>query len=795
MSTYQELFLKKHPGSEIIRAVRSRRPTDLPKYQGGADQFVTLFLDRGELKVWAYGPIANKDPKTIASVDDIVWMAILLNVSDFVKNKLGRKYRDLIKSDTALQLELIKNYIKNDDYLKGHEIIQDPLVIENIPPQNTKAKEEPVPEKQKTPDKKDPEKPVVKDQESKAPAAISVDPGDPNKVTGKIILRKVSGPGEIIGETEIEISNGQADFTGIQFSDPGDYVISISSNSPDVGKSEINIKVLPAPEIVPQQKIVGEPKKVTGTRPIIAQIDKPTISLPPMVFQTDATDNNAGLVADTIGKFPFFNYMGSVVQERDILSFKLYYDGIIPKCLITFVDSQNMMKEVGYPQNNTKFEIFIHSKSESLKSIHLKFKVEKFKNLQTTYTILGILDIPGGDMLYNVNYNSYKGTSFEVIRSICKEVGIGFNSNINNTDDSMTWVLTGKKTYEEIKEIMKRSYITDTSFMSGYIDFYYCFNYVDMEKEMKRDISSDVGLETGIENPDKSNEIVNINLINETSMNKSCFYFEIEKSTQDSTSKSIKIGHKTKIKYYDTKKKSILVFDIDGATTDGSKSIILKEPKKEKKAVDSNSTTIDLGKIDTDNVHKNYLYAIVVNKRNLDEMGNNEMLIRIPSTNLNLYKYQKVNVKVVNTATTPTDTSRIIWRESGEWIIDDISFVFERVNGQKKFFQMIRLCRKELGKTPDEMKQKTEPKDTPEKKQNSNPIETPAPEINPNDIYRVKDKNGKEWLLSVNYLDPDGSILNGYLISIDETDIKQIIENTPQTSLPPSEETQSGTDQ
>jgi hypothetical protein len=43
--------------------------------------------------------------------------------------------------------------------------------------------------------------------------------------------------------------------------------------------------------------------------------------------------------------------------------------------------------------------------------------------------------------------------------------------------------------------------------MIGYIDYYWCFNYVDIEKEWKRDISNDVGvISQGIQSMDKSSE-------------------------------------------------------------------------------------------------------------------------------------------------------------------------------------------------------------------------------------------------------------------------------------------------
>jgi hypothetical protein len=62
----------------------------------------------------------------------------------------------------------------------------------------------------------------------------------------------------------------------------------------------------------------------------------------------------------------------------------------------------------------------------------------------------------------------------------------------------MNWVNNGKVSKDFFLDVINHSYISDNSYVLGYIDFYYCFNYVDIEKKT-RDISQDVGLNsTGI---------------------------------------------------------------------------------------------------------------------------------------------------------------------------------------------------------------------------------------------------------------------------------------------------------
>ena len=615
------------------------------------------------------------------------------------------------------------------------------------------------------------------------PQQANTDKATPENIIGKIILKVKSGPGVMIGQTEVDIQKETSKnnvlsvhslFKGIQFDTPGDYIIAVTSTSPDVEPTEFKVKVIPEMEVIPQEESVDKnDKQIEGTRPIIAQIDAPTIKLPPMEFTKNVNDRDANNIADSIGAMPFVSFMGAPIQDRDIYALKIYHSGIIPMCSMTFMDSQNFIKNMAAVQDNSSFEVFINAKSPSLKSIHLKFKTSSFKDMTGgLYGVTGTLDVSG---LYRIKYGTMNGTSFQVLRDICKEIGLGFNSNIINTNDSMTWRFDGSKIFESMEKIMTHSYLSDTSYISGYIDYYYCFNYVDVEKESIRDISNDVGIETGVDQGEAT-KVSRIKFNNETKMNKSCFYFSQDiRYKNNATRVSLNTGNKSIFKAYDRSSKNIQIFSIDSLTSDGSKSIILKGSKYDTEEFNNNSTTNYMGKMDLDNIHKNYLYAPILNERNLLDMKKLEMKIKLPSHNLNVYKLQKVDVTVINTTTSPTDIKPINWRQSGEWTISDIVFKFDTENTKKVFTQEISLMRKEIPKTPDEI-ENTEPLENGELNDKVN--ENPAPVL-PNsvyrigDVYRVKDSKGFEYLISVESVSDDGNFISGFFTSIPTYDPPQ----------------------
>jgi hypothetical protein len=583
----------------------------------------------------------------------------------------------------------------------------------------------------------------------------------------KVTLVKKSGPGELIGEVEKIITNGFVDFSGIQFDVPGDYVISVITNSDLIDNGEVTIKVLPEDEVIAQDKSRGgdkEPTEVDGTRPIIAQITKPTIVLKPIEFDTSKNNSYDKEIATGLGLTPFVWYNGYQINERDIKSLDLWYEGLVPNARLVFADSIGFMKKEGFPLDDTKFEIFLNSGSKNLKSIHLKFKLTSFnENKNSSYEVVGTLDLKD---FYKIRFAAYKGTSFEVLKQMSTELSLGFNSNITNTSDSMTWRNIGKVPKEFINEIIQHSYISDTSYVLGYIDYYYCFNYVDIEKEWLRDISKDVGLaSTGanhLNDPSTKDKVERLQLTNDMSMQSSPFHFSTYRLNNQSTKISVNKGQFTVSKAYDKKKKQFVVFDVHSQTSDGSKTIILKGAPGDSSDLKENYRTNYGGKIDTENTHIHYLYSEAQNQVNLDNLVRIAVDLELPHANFNLYKFMKIKLNFINQKNTVTTTEVSQSRLTGEWIIIDIAYKWTK--GSLK--QTVKAVKKELGKTEEEIKKdevtneqakqpetNTQNNENPVVPQTEQPIVSTA--IPPNsiykvgEVYRVQNASGKTFTLTI----------------------------------------------
>lgn len=608
---------------------------------------------------------------------------------------------------------------------------------------------------------------------------------DPKTINTKVTLVIKQGPlnAEIINGGERESNNGVIDFTGVQLTEPGDYVIEAIPDSLDLSSTTFNIKVDPEPEVIEQESEGVEEEEVQGDRPIVAQILQPTIKLPPMKFDATESQEDNKEIGFGLGFTPFFWYNGVSISERDIKSLIIYYDDFLPKAQVILKDTTGLLEnDETKPTNDTKFEIFINSGSDVLKSIHMRFKLEiDKKNPNGSHTLVGTLDIPE---FYRIGYNSYKGTTFNVLKNICQETGLGYNSNIKDTEDSMSWKRNGVLLSEFIRGLIKRSYISDDSFMMGYIDYYYCFNYVDIEKEWNRDISGDVGISSqGVSQLDKTSteddKIVQLALTNDSSANSSSFYFEDYKVKNNSTYQSTKRGMSTISKVYDRVKKQFLVFKID-AKNEGDDKLILKGAKMDEEEQAANFRNNYSGKLDTSNMHTNYHYALDQNKRNLQNLVNMEVDMTLPQPNFNIYKFQKVQVNFVNPKPTVTDSNLTYDRLSGGWIVIDIKYVW--LSGKLK--QKLTLARKDMGKTKEEIENEvTAVDDSLNKEINENEESNPVPNsrFTEGEVYLMEDESGRRFEVSIINILSNGQ---DFAVNIKEIVVVESQDATKNNQLP-----------
>jgi hypothetical protein len=421
----------------------------------------------------------------------------------------------------------------------------------------------------------------------------------------------------------------------------------------------------------------------------------------------------------------------------------------------------------------------------------MDFKIYDFKYLgDATYKLTGICDIP---QLYLRKFGSYGNkTSHEALQDVAKQIGIGFCSNISSSDDKMTWINTGFKNIEFIKNIIDNSYVSDDSFQYCYIDFYYNLCYVDIAKELNRDNSNDkmingFGYEL-LKNETESNDeaIIPSVLTNDPAFRQSVSFFNNYEIFNKSTKVSIEKSYRSRTKFYDSNKKELLIFDIESQTSDGGKTIILKAKPNDSTFYKENSSSIWMGKQDiydegSGNVHKNYNYSIPQNRQNLDDLTKVSCKIKLPSANFNLYLFQKILLTFADNIPSPVNDQKYLKRFTGDWLITNIDF-----NYDGNMVQEVTLVKRELELSAEESKN-TIPK---EEDKNETSVPESTNELTPSEQSQLSEDSNQAILPETeptNLISVTASTIdtvNGTAsTSVEEVEAEPIQEQTPE--VPP----------
>ena len=329
--------------------------------------------------------------------------------------------------------------------------------------------------------------------------------------------------------------------------------------------------------------------------------------------------------------------------------------------------------------------------------------------------------------LYYTPYIAYKGSSYDVLRQLAEYCKLGFATNIDSTDDLMTWINPGEKIQTYINDITQHSYKNDGTFLWSYIDFYYNLTYLDLEKQLKDDTSKLSEASTSKQLTDKE-QVLPLKLTNHPDSNATDMFIKQYNLDNSSTKSNLDIGYKARLRYYDMTENdmtSILLDTLSDAGKKGDQVVMKAQPDDMTGLLTNSLTTLYGGKQDQDNVHKNFLYAYKQNSQNLQFLQKIKMTIVMGQPNYNLYRFELVPIEIyemsdihrTNSDTTMTNNSdgttsisktnkldasnpkkteqnQINKKLSGDWLITGIVYTMKK--GDESVQQEITLTKREI---------------------------------------------------------------------------------------------------
>lgn len=434
-------------------------------------------------------------------------------------------------------------------------------------------------------------------------------------------------------------------------------------------------------------------------------------------YNENQTDGDVDYWSSDIGAsvFLFFNKPGDekggiVIDNNYVIKLKIYNNKFYPYIDLTFKDPNDIVGNQLHPDDDTVISLFKKSDSKLIMPIRMDFVITKFRIIKEIESSGVKVYSLRAEMRLNDNSTdnlAFKGTSFAVLQQLAKKLEMGFASNIDDTDDYMTWINPGNYITEFIPDIVKNSYRSDDGFLWTFIDLYYNLNYIDVEQQLSLNTEEQKNVWNTNMFLEGKDSITRLLLTNHPNMKGSNMF--IDKFIIDNSAREVNwgIGYDAQVYYYDKTENSAINYQLDTISNPGrdADKIILKSLDKS-----TNTRKYYMGKLDEDNVHKNFLFARKQNENNIEFLQKIKMNIILTSSNMSLYRLQHVELilyELENLANenllgeeAKSDSYRINEKLSGSWLITGINYVFEKF----KIYQEITLVKRELNIEYDKKK-------------------------------------------------------------------------------------------
>jgi hypothetical protein len=425
-----------------------------------------------------------------------------------------------------------------------------------------------------------------------------------------------------------------------------------------------------------------DPKKT------ILQLEKETIVLDELsvVDEMNAGDSssvNASQSREEIDigyGLPLIKINSYVV--KNLKFFRLDLSNKIPDLIFRFTTEDETFLYTSFPKDGDIVCLYIRSTSELYKPIRMDLLVTEVINsfpmledeiggednranaTSTTFTIKAQMRIPG---IYQHQSKSYKDlTSFEVLRSVAKDLGLGFASNESGTDDKMSWICPNKTFYKFIDDVANSSWKGEEDFFDWWIDQYYVLNFINLRKQLlekSKDetkiltaIGPERGIAGGLTSDVKPSEIdLPLFFTNDFYYKKYPFFINAYSVKNESGYIVSRFGYSRDLQFYDTKLVSdrpinkYVSYKVEYVTEKdlGPSSILFKGRVNEEVYKKENKKTW-IGTQYGENQHKNIQQAQIQNKINKYENFKVYLETQMHSYVPWVYRGQNVPTKIVH---------------------------------------------------------------------------------------------------------------------------------------------------
>ena len=386
----------------------------------------------------------------------------------------------------------------------------------------------------------------------------------------------------------------------------------------------------------------------------------------------------------TVKKFgfktePLISINGKTVEWEYVTSFLMKSHGFIPKIQLAFYDQYELFSKEAAIKNGDLVSIYIREPNSEYKPIRMDFYItngqptsNQFSESSSTIYIKGIAHIPS---LWEQISDAIDGSSLDTLEKISEKTKLGYATNINSSNDSMTWISPYYTYYEWIQDIVTHAYLDNDSFFTSFVDFYYNLNYVELNQEfpstLKLEKFDPINISQG--EFDETSEYTLLTNLSDNIDNGLTFNSPV--LIDKSGKLSIHDGYNKKVYYYSYGDDQLVDFKIEPLTTQENQEMFNRRGRLDDEYYKKMDRNINVGiQFDNGNVHSDYQFSTYQNKHNLIELDKTQLQIDIPVPNISLYRFQKLSILFMRDLT-GSESYEFNPYLSGNYIINNITFV------------------------------------------------------------------------------------------------------------------------
>jgi len=342
------------------------------------------------------------------------------------------------------------------------------------------------------------------------------------------------------------------------------------------------------------------------------------------------------------------------IAPGGVSSFEINMTGFLPRFSLSLSDDIDQFSSIAMPKKQDLLSVMIKDKKSDFKPIQANFTVDSISTYSGSVELTGVLFIPKFDKQVCISYDGM--TTHEVLEQIALDLGLGFATNEDVTNDIQNWIIPFKKYSEFLSKINNYIYKGETlTYYEIFIDIYYNINMVNVSKLFEsgledeetetyaslNDLSTWDSSMDGDEYEKKEPESISMPLFltnrqDYIGNNNHFKRYDFDNNT-GSTYKSLGIN-KTQ-RFYDLDEKMYLNHDLslDFETDEELNELIVQD--------DEMDVYIWSGIIN-DNHHLNYEWVKFQSKILRSFYNRNSLRIELDRANFHLHRYIKIPVQV-----------------------------------------------------------------------------------------------------------------------------------------------------